>query len=273
MCTDDVPVAQVHTDSAIEDGAVVAGNVPAATDLDGDVDANGYALITNVGEGSLVFNADGSYTFDVGANFQDLDATESRDVTFTYTATDDQGNVSAPATVTLTVTGTDDVPVAQVHADSAVEDGAIVAGNVPAATDLDGDVDANGYALVTSVGEGTLTFNADGSYTFDVGAAFQDLDATELRDVTFTYTATDDQVTLLALATGSVQLVPPTLLVAVMGLQVNQLVFGIIVATVISTTSGLIAAKLLAKTKRYRATNPMNFAVQAADSDHQGGTE
>jgi VCBS repeat-containing protein len=175
--------------------------VPAATDLDGDVDANGYALVSNVGEGVLVFNADGSYTFDVGAAFQDLDASESRDVTFTYTATDDQGNVSAPATVTITVTGTDDTPIAQVHTDSAVEDGAAIAGNVPAATDLDGDVDASGYALVTSVGEGTLVFNADGSYTFNVGAAFQDLSATESRDVTFTYTATDDQSNMSAPAT------------------------------------------------------------------------
>ena len=39
-----MPVAQAHTDSAVEDGPIVAGNVPAATDLDGDVDANGYDL-------------------------------------------------------------------------------------------------------------------------------------------------------------------------------------------------------------------------------------
>lgn len=86
-------------------------------------------------------------------------------------------------------------------------------------------------------------------------------------------TATNDQVTLLALATGSVQLVPPTLLVAVMGLQVNELVFGIIIATVISTTTGLIAAKLLAKTKRFKATDPMRLAAQMAESNPPGGAE
>ncbi|MFV1981771.1 MAG: nucleoside recognition domain-containing protein, partial [Rhodothermia bacterium] len=79
-------------------------------------------------------------------------------------------------------------------------------------------------------------------------------------------TATNDQVTLLALATGSVQLVPPTLLVAVMGLQVNQLVFGIIIATVISTTAGLLAAKFLARTKRFKATDPHRLALQMADT-------
>lgn len=70
-------------------------------------------------------------------------------------------------------------------------------------------------------------------------------------------TATNEEVTLLALATGSVQLVPPTLLVAVMGLQVNELVFGIIIATLISTTSGVIAAKLLSRSRWYRDSNPM----------------
>lgn len=69
-------------------------------------------------------------------------------------------------------------------------------------------------------------------------------------------TATNAQVTLLALATGSVQIVPPTLLVAVMGLQVNQLIFGIIVATAISTTCGVIAAKVLQRTRWYRNSEP-----------------
>ncbi|MEM1270446.1 MAG: nucleoside recognition domain-containing protein, partial [Bacteroidota bacterium] len=65
-------------------------------------------------------------------------------------------------------------------------------------------------------------------------------------------TATNPMVTLLALNTGSVQLVPPALLVAVMGLQVNQLIFAIIIATLISTTVGVVAAKLLQRTRWYR---------------------
>jgi spore maturation protein A len=69
-------------------------------------------------------------------------------------------------------------------------------------------------------------------------------------------TATNSMVTLLALSTGSVQLVPPSLLVAVMGLQINQLIFGIIIATLISTTCGVIAAKALQRTRWYRKTDP-----------------
>ncbi|WP_327196220.1 tandem-95 repeat protein [Vibrio fluvialis] len=64
-------------------------------------------------EGSLTFNADGSYTFTPGSDFDDLPAGDSRDVTFTYTATDNNGGVSEPKTITITVTGTNDVPVAK----------------------------------------------------------------------------------------------------------------------------------------------------------------
>ncbi|NBC17922.1 MAG: nucleoside recognition protein [Bacteroidetes bacterium] len=70
-------------------------------------------------------------------------------------------------------------------------------------------------------------------------------------------TATNSMVMLLALNTSSVQLVPPVLLVAIMGLQINQLVFSITLATLFSTIAGAAAAYFLSRTKRNRASNPM----------------
>ncbi len=69
-------------------------------------------------------------------------------------------------------------------------------------------------------------------------------------------TATDSMVMLLAMNTASVQLVPPVLLVALMGLQINQLIFAIIIVTGISLIVAITAAKLLSKTKRFRASAP-----------------
>ena len=57
-------------------------------------------------------------------------------------------------------------------------------------------------------------------------------------------TATDDMVMLLAVNTASVQLVPPSLLVAVMGLQINELIFAIIIVTGLSLAIAIAAAKL-----------------------------
>lgn len=69
-------------------------------------------------------------------------------------------------------------------------------------------------------------------------------------------TATDSMVMLLAMNTASVQLVPPVLLVALMGLQINQLIFAIIIVTGISLAVAIASAKLLSKTKRFRASAP-----------------
>jgi len=73
-------------------------------------------------------------------------------------------------------------------------------------------------------------------------------------------TATNGMVMLLALNTSSVQLVPPALLVALMGLQINELFFSITLATLCSSIAGILGALGLSKLKRYRKTDPMRLA-------------
>ncbi len=70
-------------------------------------------------------------------------------------------------------------------------------------------------------------------------------------------TATNAMVMLLAINTSSVQLVPPVLLVAIMGLQINQLIFSITLATLISTIAGITAAYGLSRLRQFRTTNPI----------------
>jgi spore maturation protein A len=69
-------------------------------------------------------------------------------------------------------------------------------------------------------------------------------------------TATNSMVMLLALNTASVQLVPPVLLVAIMGLQVNQLYFGILICTACSVVTAAVMAKLLGRLRVYRRSDP-----------------
>jgi len=69
-------------------------------------------------------------------------------------------------------------------------------------------------------------------------------------------TATDDMVMLLAMNTSSVQLVPPSLLVAIMGLQINQLFFSITLATLFSTIAGIAGAYGLSRLRQFRRSNP-----------------
>lgn len=70
-------------------------------------------------------------------------------------------------------------------------------------------------------------------------------------------TATNSMVLLLAMNTASVQIVPPSLLVAIMGLQVNQLFFSILLTTFFSLIIAIVTAKVLQRTKRFKASDPM----------------
>ncbi|NMZ61622.1 retention module-containing protein, partial [Pseudomonas nitroreducens] len=188
--TNDVPVALPGA-ATTEENTVLNGQVPAASDVDGSV--TGYQLTTGVGQGngSLSFNPDGSYSFNPGKDFDSLAQGETRDVTFTYQAKDNNGALSDPQTITITVTGTNDAPVAQ-PGTASTEENTVLNGQVPAASDVDGSV--TGYQLTTDVGQGngSLSFNPDGSYSFNPGKDFDSLAEGETRDVTFTYQAKDN---------------------------------------------------------------------------------
>lgn len=69
-------------------------------------------------------------------------------------------------------------------------------------------------------------------------------------------TATNPMVMLLAINTASVQLVPPVLLLALMGLQINTLIFPIIITTILSLAIAIAAAKLYGRLPGSRASDP-----------------
>ena len=69
-------------------------------------------------------------------------------------------------------------------------------------------------------------------------------------------TATDEMAMLLAMNTASVQLVPPVLLIALIGLEINEVYFAIVFTTTLSLTVAIIATKLLRRMKRFAETDP-----------------
>jgi spore maturation protein A len=69
-------------------------------------------------------------------------------------------------------------------------------------------------------------------------------------------TASNSMVMLLAINTAGVQLVPPVLLLALLGLQINRLVLPIIGTGVVGLIVAITAAKLLGRLPVYRASDP-----------------
>ena len=99
------------------------------------------------------------------------------------------------ATLKITVTGTNDAPVAVAKTDAATEGGAVVTGQV-VATDLDnGQTATLVYSLTSGPAPAGLTFNPNGSYSFDptVGA-YDHLAAGVTQDVVVSFKANDGTV-------------------------------------------------------------------------------
>lgn len=167
-----------------------------ASVLDNDFDWEGDTLSVTPGTfngvyGQLVLNADGTYSYTPYPSNQTLDDGESVQDSFTYTVSD--GSLTDTGTLTITIGGRNDAPVANDDSNSTTEDGPPVSGNV-----LANDTDIDGEALTvanpgTYVGTyGTLILAADGSYTYSPDQpAAQGLDTGETAQDVFTYTASD----------------------------------------------------------------------------------
>ncbi|HEY0324612.1 MAG TPA: VCBS domain-containing protein, partial [Allosphingosinicella sp.] len=200
------PVANDDTNSTTEDGPPVSGNV-----LTNDTDVDGEALtVANPGTyvgtyGTLVIAADGSYTYTPDqAAAQGLDTGEIAQDVFNYTASD--GTASDGGTLTISVSGLNDPPVANDDTNATAENSP-VSGNV-----LTNDTDVDGEALfvanpATFVGAyGTLVLSANGSYTYTPHGGAAVLGDGQTADDVFTYIASDgtatDTATLTITVTG-----------------------------------------------------------------------
>uniref|UniRef100_UPI0011310718 beta strand repeat-containing protein n=1 Tax=Cobetia sp. QF-1 TaxID=1969833 RepID=UPI0011310718 len=203
-----------------DDAATVAEKAPASgnvldNDADGGNDTDALTVsqvgedAANVGQptagdngGQYTVNADGSYDFAPGADFDDLAVDETRTTAISYQVSDGQGGFDT-ATLSITVTGVNDAPVAVQDTNATTENNA-VSGDVLL---NDSDVDASDILIVSQVSDdaanvgqptagdngGQYTVNADGSYDFAPGADFDDLAVDETRTTTISYQVSDGQ--------------------------------------------------------------------------------
>ncbi|GAL22747.1 T1SS secreted agglutinin RTX [Vibrio maritimus] len=180
--TNDLPVMAGQSQSVKEDGAVFHGQM-VGTDVDQDLLT--YSISNPIN--GLTFNPDGTYTFDPShASFQHLAKGDTQVVTTIVTVTDTAGG-SYREELKFTVTGTNDLPVMAGQSQSVKEDGAIFHGQM-VGTDVDQDLLT--YSISNPV-DG-LTFNPDGSYSFDPGhASYQHLAKGDTQVVTTMVTVTD----------------------------------------------------------------------------------
>ncbi len=215
------PTATDDTHSTTENAPlnVDAANGVIQNDSDPDADTltvgavNGSAAsvgnpVSGTDGGSFTLNADGSYAFTPGTDFDDLAVGESRTTSLTYTVTDSEGGTDT-ATLIVTVNGTNDAPVAHADTGSVTEDAAdqsgyndsnpattLIAGNV---LSNDTDVDHLDTRSVTGVAPGTPA-SATGDVAADVAGTYGTVKVNS--DGTYTYTLDNTNGTVQALAQG-----------------------------------------------------------------------
>ncbi len=150
--------------------------------LDNDTDAEDddltAVLVTGASSGTVTLNANGSFSYVPAAGFTGT-------ATFTYQA-DDGTARSVTTTVTITVSSVNDTPAAQADSYTTNEEQTlnVDASNGVLANDTDADDDDLTAVLVRGASSGTVTLNANGSFSYVPAAGFA-------GTVTFTYRADD----------------------------------------------------------------------------------
>jgi T1SS-143 domain-containing protein len=216
----DSGITASNDDVTVNEAALPVGTTPAsaAETVTGTVTDNvgggtgpfSYALVgSGTGShGTLTFNPDGSYSYTLtspvtGPQADNSINTENNVETFTYKVTDANGNI---ATNTITIDVIDDIPHAVAGAAMTVTetDGSTAGVNLLAndTKGADGATvtavnlnDGNGFQAVAASGtttlstaNGTYTFQADGTWTFDPNANLNNASGISAG---FTYRITD----------------------------------------------------------------------------------
>src|SRR5688572_4342635 len=176
----DAPVASNDQYALDEDNVLAVSGTQGvlSNDADADGDPLTASLVADRGpsNGTVAFSADGTFTYTPNPNFHGVDG-------FTYQASDAEGG-TAPATVAITVNAINDAPAAAEDRGYTVAEDqtlTVTASSGVLANDTDVDDPQITAAVVTSPASGSLTLNADGSFTYTPNTDFSGSDSFEYQ--------------------------------------------------------------------------------------------
>ncbi|WP_230970026.1 Ig-like domain-containing protein [Nitrogeniibacter aestuarii] len=167
----DVPVAA-------DDAYTTDEDVPVSGDLSGNDTpsadgGNVWALVSGPSNGTVVVNADGTFTYTPNPDYNGTDS-------FEYSITDIDGDTTT-ATATITIDPVNDVPVA-VDDNYTVDEDAVLNGDL-SGNDTPSTDGGNVWSLVSGPGNGTVTVNPDGTFTYTPNADYNGPDSFEYKIV------------------------------------------------------------------------------------------
>jgi len=176
------PPAAVDDAYSVNEDTTLTVDTPGvlANDNDADSDPLTASKDSDPANGSVILNADGSFTYTPNAEY-------SGDDSFTYHASDGIAD-SGVATVLITVNPVNDLPVAEDDSAATDEDTAVT---IPV-LDNDSDIDSSTLVVeaITQPASGAATSNGD-SVTYNPDGELETLAAGQTAIQTFTYTVSD----------------------------------------------------------------------------------
>ena len=148
-----------------------------ANDTDPDGDSLTAVKVTNPSKGTVTLNANGTFLYTHNGSNESTDS-------FTYSANDGKID-SAPITVSINVTGTNDAPVA--NNDTIIVDIGATATSLDNGqtkvtyNDVDPDADSLTVTLVSSPTYGNLTLNSNGTFSYVQGGTMNSGDSFQYK--------------------------------------------------------------------------------------------
>jgi VCBS repeat-containing protein len=187
--TNDAPTAN-------PDAGATGENTAISVDVlanDSDVDNGAVLTVTSAsapagqGSASVVSN---QVQFDPGSDFDYLAEGQSVNVLVDYSIEDEQGG-AASSTLTITVTGTNDAPVANPDTGTTSENAAVLVNVVANDTDVDNGAVLSVISVEAPMGQGSATIVGN-QVRFNPGSDFDYLGDGQSVDVVLTYTIEDE---------------------------------------------------------------------------------
>jgi ELWxxDGT repeat protein/VCBS repeat-containing protein len=166
-----VPIALNDTASVAEGGSL-SGTSVLGNDRDPD---NNVPLSAQLGTGplnaaSFTLNPDGTFSYVPKPFFNGTDS-------FTYSARDQLGGVSTPATVTIAVTSVNDPPIANNDSFNVNEDEALPGNVISNDTDPDNNLPLTAQVVTGPANALSFTLNPNGTFTYTPRANFNGSDS------------------------------------------------------------------------------------------------
>ena len=155
----DPPVAVNDNATTEEDTPVDIDVLSNDNDIDGTLVPSSLTIFSNPGNGVVVINTGGIVTYTPDADFIGSD-------NFTYKVTDDDGEVSNAALVSITVSDINDPPTAIDDVANTDEDQPVTINLTNNDTDIDGTINKASIVIITDPSNGSVTVNSNGTVMY-----------------------------------------------------------------------------------------------------------